>query len=246
MASTHENHQLHIPLPDGRLVTLTPDQALAFVAWLQNVSDDLPLALVAWLSEHESPPDVPPLEPYVLAQQIGDDYYIVDFGRDLPDEPFPGLATKSQKPWSNQQCLIALRFFCSRPHPSLCERETGVSPVWCSRRRRRRRRRRTDGTLVLSSIFRNGLSSSERSTLQIVDLSEEDRRFEMIIDLSAEGRLFMRAGMVDSSAKGRPFADALSAAFRGSFAQLPMLSSLSIKRTMTLRVGEGNENGSRT
>ncbi|GHO42408.1 hypothetical protein [Ktedonospora formicarum] len=101
-----ERSILHLPLPDGRTLSLTAEQALAFLSWFQHYSETLPQALDAWLNDpsntldvdisdevEASIPDTPIfededeeeiLQPYVLAQRIGDAFFIVDSGLAIP------------------------------------------------------------------------------------------------------------------------------------------------------------------
>ncbi|GHO57944.1 hypothetical protein [Ktedonobacter robiniae] len=76
-----------IQLSDGRVVRLTPEQALAFLTWLHGQMPDLPEALAAWLAQQQPAHDLPPLEPYCVVERSPDGlYHIADFGLDLPDD----------------------------------------------------------------------------------------------------------------------------------------------------------------
>ncbi|GHO64295.1 hypothetical protein KSC_031870 [Ktedonobacter sp. SOSP1-52] len=85
---TMEN-TLGIQLPNGHHISLTPEQALDFLQWLHPQMPELPHAIATWLAQHHPlPPDLPPLEPYVVVERAPDGlYYITDFGLDLPDNP---------------------------------------------------------------------------------------------------------------------------------------------------------------
>ncbi|EFH88826.1 hypothetical protein Krac_10328 [Ktedonobacter racemifer DSM 44963] len=82
------NNMHDIQLSDGRVVRLTPEQALAFLTWLHDQMPDLPEALAAWLAQQQQHThDLPPLEPYCVVERAPDGHYhIADFGLDLPDE----------------------------------------------------------------------------------------------------------------------------------------------------------------
>lgn len=108
MEEHHDQNPAHstlrLPLPDGRILSLTAEQAIAFLAWFQHYSETLPQALDAWLRDPSNTldidifnevvypfPDSPihdeeqaPLQPYVLAQRIGDAFFIVDSGLAIP------------------------------------------------------------------------------------------------------------------------------------------------------------------
>ncbi|WP_220197998.1 hypothetical protein [Ktedonospora formicarum] len=84
-----ENHTwIGLALPDGRLLTLTPEKALAFVSWLSEQMNDLPLALEDWLNQSTALCDHAPLESYAIADSSPADghYYFVDYGLDLPGD----------------------------------------------------------------------------------------------------------------------------------------------------------------
>ena len=84
------DNTLHMQLPDGRSIDLTPEQALDFVAWLSPHMPDLPEAITTWLAQQRPPsPDLPPLESYCVVEcsPLDGRYHIVDFGLDLPPEP---------------------------------------------------------------------------------------------------------------------------------------------------------------
>ncbi|GHO64124.1 hypothetical protein KSC_030160 [Ktedonobacter sp. SOSP1-52] len=86
---TGENHiWIHLALPDERLYTVTPEKALAFVAWLSEQIGDLPLALEAWFNQAKAPSDYAPLGLYVRADYSPADghYYSVDYGLDVPGD----------------------------------------------------------------------------------------------------------------------------------------------------------------
>ncbi|GHO60794.1 hypothetical protein [Ktedonobacter robiniae] len=85
----HGQNTLHMQLPDGRSIDLTPEQALDFVTWLAPHMPDLPETLATWLAQQSPPspdPDLPPLEPYCVVEcsPLDGCFHIVDFGLDLP------------------------------------------------------------------------------------------------------------------------------------------------------------------
>ena len=76
-----------IQFSDGRIIRLTPEQALAFLTWLHDQMPDLPETLAAWLAQQQPTHDLPPLEPYCVVERSSDGlYHIADYGLGLPDD----------------------------------------------------------------------------------------------------------------------------------------------------------------